>query len=190
VVHAAPVRTKIPIKAPQPARASAARPARPKARRPARSRVLAGGGGPPAATATGEVCGTVAAGRLPLLMLAPTATAYEQAMAEGEGKNTWRSDRYSPCPRQEAGSYFAFMASTGCRLSDIEQAVANGAPYIGDMPSSDALAPATSEEPGDHADPQDPADERASISGDALNGTDDAADSSITMQGDHREAAA
>jgi hypothetical protein len=38
MVHAAPARTKIPTKIPQPARAGAFRPARPKARRTARSR--------------------------------------------------------------------------------------------------------------------------------------------------------
>jgi ParB family chromosome partitioning protein len=79
-----------------------------------------------------EVCGTVAAGRLLLLMLAPIATAYEQAMTEGEGKNTWRTDRYSPCPRQEAGRYLAFLASVGYQPSGIEQAVLDGAPYAGD----------------------------------------------------------
>jgi ParB family transcriptional regulator, chromosome partitioning protein len=87
-----------------------------------------------------EACATVAAGRLPLLMLAPIATAYEQAMTEGEGKNTWRADRYSPCPRQEAGRYFAFMASVGYQLSDIEQAVANGEPYAGDAQLGDSLS--------------------------------------------------
>ena len=67
-------------------------------------------------------------------MLAPIATAYEQAMTEGEGKNTWRTDRYSPCPRQEAGRYLVFLVSIGYQLSHIEQAVVNGAPYEGDAP--------------------------------------------------------
>jgi len=44
-----------------------------------------------------EVCDTAAAGRLPLLMLGPIVTAYEHAMTDGEGRNTWRTDRYSPC---------------------------------------------------------------------------------------------
>ena len=47
-----------------------------------------------------ELCDTAPAARLPLLMLAPVVTAYEHAMTEGEGRNTWRTDRYSPCPRQ------------------------------------------------------------------------------------------
>jgi ParB family chromosome partitioning protein len=45
-----------------------------------------------------EACDTTPAARLPLLMLAPIVAAYEAAMTEGEGKNTWRTDRYSPCP--------------------------------------------------------------------------------------------
>jgi ParB family chromosome partitioning protein len=84
-------------------------------------------------------CSTVAAGRLPLLMLAPIAAAYEQAMTEGEGKNTWRPDRYSPCPRQEAGRYLAFLASIGYQLADIEQAVADSMPYTGDTSPDEPL---------------------------------------------------
>jgi ParB family chromosome partitioning protein len=93
-----------------------------------------------------EACGTIAAGRLPLLMLAPIAAAYEQAMTEGEGKNTWRADRYSPCPRKEAGHYFAFLASVGYQLSDIEQAVTGGVPYTGETSSDDSLPEAADDE--------------------------------------------
>ena len=99
-----------------------------------------------------EACDTAAAARLPLLMLAPIVTAYEQTMTEGEGKNTWRPDRYSPCPRQEAGHYLAFLASLGYQLSDIEQAVAGGASYAGDT--------------ADHPDPAGP----ATASGDGPDG--------------------
>ncbi len=28
-------------------------------------------------------------------------------------RNTWRADRYSPCPRGDAGAYLAFLASLG-----------------------------------------------------------------------------
>lgn len=73
-----------------------------------------------------EACGTAAPGRLPVLMVGPIATAYEHAMTEGEGRNTWRLDRYSPCPRQEAGRYLRFLASLGYQLSGVEQAVAGG----------------------------------------------------------------
>ena len=81
-----------------------------------------------------ETCDTAPAGRLPLLMLGPIVTAYEQAMTEGEGKNTWRTDRYSPCPRREAGTYLAFLASIGHQLSPIEVALVNDTPYTGDTP--------------------------------------------------------
>ena len=123
-----------------------------------------------------EACGTVAASRLPLLMLAPIVTAYEQAMTEGEGKNTWRTDRYSPCPRQEAGRYFAFMASVGYQLSDIEQAVANGDAYAGDAPLGDSLPGIANEATG----PLDPghADERRTDGPDYSMTDDGTADSS------------
>jgi ParB family chromosome partitioning protein len=86
-----------------------------------------------------EACATATAGRLPLLMLAPVVVAYEQAMTEGEGKNTWRPDRYSPCPRAEAGNYLTFLSSLGYQLSDIEQAVGDGSVYAGDIPQGDPL---------------------------------------------------
>ena len=84
-----------------------------------------------------ETCDTAPAGRLPLLMLGPIVTAYEQAMTEGEGKNTWRTDRYSPCPRREAAAYLAFLASLGYQLSLIEQALVNDTPYTGDTAPAD-----------------------------------------------------
>jgi ParB family chromosome partitioning protein len=86
-----------------------------------------------------EACDTAAAGRLPLLMLTPIATAYEQAMTEGEGRNTWRPDRYSPCPRHEAGRYLTFLASLGYQLSGIEQAVADGEPWRSDDQNADPV---------------------------------------------------
>ena len=86
-----------------------------------------------------DACDTTPAARLPLLMLAPIVTAYETAMTEGEGKNTWRTDRYSPCPRREAGAYLSFLASIGYQLSAIEQAVADGVPYTGDTPPGPGL---------------------------------------------------
>jgi hypothetical protein len=49
MAHAAPVRTKIPTRIPQPSGAGASRPARPEACRAARSPVLASGAGRPAA---------------------------------------------------------------------------------------------------------------------------------------------
>ncbi len=86
-----------------------------------------------------ETCDTTPAARVPLLMLGPIVTAYEQAMTEGEGKNTWRTDRYSPCPRRAAGTYLAFLASIGYQLSAIEQALADDEPYTGDTPAGPDL---------------------------------------------------
>jgi ParB family chromosome partitioning protein len=76
-------------------------------------------------------------------MLAPIVTAYELAMTEGEGKSTWRPDRYSPCPYTEAGRYLAFLASLGYQLSVIEQDVADSTPYTGETPPGDPLPTAS-----------------------------------------------
>ena len=76
-------------------------------------------------------------------MLAPIAAAYEDAMTGTEAaRSTWRADRYSPCPRPDAGRYLAFLASIGYQLTVIEQAVADGVPYTGDTPAEPI--------PGDH----------------------------------------
>jgi hypothetical protein len=72
-------------------------------------------------------------------------------MTEGEGKNTWRTDRYSPCPRREAGHYFAFLASIGYQLADIEQAFAGSVPYAGDTPPDEPLPGATDGDGQEHA---------------------------------------
>jgi ParB family transcriptional regulator, chromosome partitioning protein len=88
-----------------------------------------------------EICGTTAAARLPLLILAPIAVTYEYAMTHGEGRNTWRTDnRYSPCPRAQAGEYLAFLASVGHTLTPIEQAVTDGVAWTGDTPAEDPLS--------------------------------------------------
>ena len=63
-----------------------------------------------------EICDTTTASRLPLLMLGPIVTAYEQSMTEGEGKNTWRTDRYAPCPRRDASRSWPASA-TSCQAS-------------------------------------------------------------------------
>ncbi len=106
-----------------------------------------------------EICDTTAAARLPLLMLAPIVTAYEQAMTEGEGRNTWRTDRYSPCPRRDAGHYLTFLASAGYQLAAIEQALADDIPYTGDTPAGPGLTGTDSDDPTaegpDRADGQD-----------------------------------
>jgi ParB family chromosome partitioning protein len=114
-----------------------------------------------------EICDTTAAARLPLLMLAPIATAYEQAMTEGEGTNTWRTDRYSPCPRTEAGHYLAFLASAGYQLSSIEQAVADGTPWTGDSPAEPLPYDSGTAGPGDEPGPAGQPGAGESAAGDA-----------------------
>ena len=85
------------------------------------------------------LCETVSAGRLPLVMFAAIATAFESAMGEGEGRNTWRTGRYSPCPREQAAAYLTLLAGLGYQLSVIEQAVAHQQPYTGEIPPGQAI---------------------------------------------------
>ena len=92
-----------------------------------------------------QACVTAPAGRLPLAMFAPIATAFESAMSEGEGRSTWRTDRYSPCPRQQAADYLTLLATLGYQLSDIEQAVAEQRPYTGEAPPGQPLIGQVSE---------------------------------------------
>ena len=94
-----------------------------------------------------EACDTAPAGRLPLVMLAPIVTAFEHAMSEGEGRNTWRTDRYSPCPAQQAAGYLTLLASLGYQLSAIEQAVA-GQPPTPARPRPGTRSPAGPDQPG------------------------------------------
>jgi ParB family chromosome partitioning protein len=114
-----------------------------------------------------ETCDTIPAGRVPLLMLGPIVTAFEQAMTEGEGKNTWRTDRYSPCPRRVASAYLTFLASIGYQLSAIEQAVADDVPYTGDTPAGpDLTDTADSDEANQAAIEEDTAAENGAAAGD------------------------
>ena len=94
---------------------------------------------------------TAPAGRLPLVMFAPIATAFESAMGEGEGRNTWRTGRYSPCPREQAAAYLSLLAGLGYQLSVIEQAVAHQQPYTGEVPPGQAVI-------GQDSDPAQDAD--------------------------------
>ncbi|MGP7999662.1 MAG: hypothetical protein ACLPKI_20430 [Streptosporangiaceae bacterium] len=61
-------------------------------------------------------------------MLTSIAVTYEHALTQNDGRNTWRTDGYSPCPRTQAGEYLTFLASIGHTLTPIEQAVADGVP--------------------------------------------------------------
>jgi ParB family chromosome partitioning protein len=101
------------------------------------------------------VCETAPAGRLPLVMFAPIATAFESAMGEGEGRNTWRTGRFSPCPRDQAAGYLALLAGLGYQLSVIEQAVASQQPYTGEIPPGQAIIGQDSE-PAEDADGAEP----------------------------------
>ena len=79
--------------------------------------------------------------RMWLLALAPIAASYEdQITGTGTERDTWRTDRYSPCPRSDAGAWFRFIADLGHQLSPIEQAVADGVPYRGDTPAANEPA--------------------------------------------------
>ena len=86
-----------------------------------------------------DLCDTAPAGRLPLAMLAPIVAAFEHAMTDGEGRKTWRTDRYCPCPREQASGYLRFLASVGYQLSAIEQAVAGQVTYTGEDPAGDQI---------------------------------------------------
>ena len=72
-------------------------------------------------------------------------------MSEGEGRHTWRTDRYSPCPRQEAAAYLNLLAALGYQLSIIEQAVAGQTAYTGETPPGQAAIDDTTG-PGNHTD--------------------------------------
>jgi len=78
-------------------------------------------------------CATYPPARLLLLTLTPIAIAYESEMAgDGDRRNTWRTDRWAPCSRKDAGRWLAFLASLGYESSAIERAVAQGVPYEGE----------------------------------------------------------
>jgi len=98
-----------------------------------------------------EGCGSYPAARLPLLMLAPLVVAYEGEMygADASRRGTWRTDRYAPCPRADAGRYLVFLASLGYPLSMIEQAVADSVPYTGDTPAEPVPGQPADTIPGD-----------------------------------------
>jgi ParB family chromosome partitioning protein len=85
--------------------------------------------------------GTASQPRLWLLALAPVAAAYEDQMTgTGEQRATWRTDRFSPCPRVDAGAWLRFTAEVGYQLSPVERAVADGVPYLGDSAREDESA--------------------------------------------------
>ena len=103
-------------------------------------------GGPAA-----DAAASAAQPRLWMLALAPIAASYEDQMTgTGDQRSTWRTDRYAPCPRADAGDWLKFLAQAGYALSPIEQAVADGVPYRGDAPSDD-----TADDDGDNSGAED-----------------------------------
>jgi ParB family chromosome partitioning protein len=90
-----------------------------------------------------DTTGAWAPGRLPLGLLAVIVTAYEDRMDGDAGRATWRTDQhFTQCNREEAGTYFRFLASIGYEMAPVEQAVADGVAYTGDrtddqLPESD-----------------------------------------------------
>ncbi len=118
-----------------------------------------------------QICDTTTAGRLPLLLLGPVVTAYEQAMSDA---NTWRTDRYSPCSRPDASRYLTFLASIGYQLAGIEQAIADGIPYAGDSPAEQVPGdgPDAGPVPGD----EDAAGQDCGGNADPCTGDDDGSD--------------
>jgi hypothetical protein len=117
-------------------------------------------GGPAA-----DAAETASQPRLWLLALAPIAAAYEDQMTgDGDQRATWRTDRYAPCPRADAGAWLRFTARLGYPLSPVEQALADGAPYLGD--SADGNEPAVAGDPGlDDADGDQDDDQRPTAPG-------------------------
>jgi ParB family transcriptional regulator, chromosome partitioning protein len=84
-----------------------------------------------------EACQAAKPGRLALLQFAVVAVAYEHAITHGDaGRSTWREDRYTTRPREQARRYLAFLSSLGYPLSGIEQAVADGTAWTGDEPAA------------------------------------------------------
>jgi hypothetical protein len=74
-------------------------------------------------------------GRLPLISLALVITSYEVLLTSDAGKACWRETRerrFPPVSREDAGTYFALLATLGHELSTIEQAMADGDPYTGE----------------------------------------------------------
>ncbi|HMH90817.1 MAG TPA: hypothetical protein VK586_06985 [Streptosporangiaceae bacterium] len=129
-------------------------------------------GGPAA-----DAAETASQPRLWLLALAPIAAAYEDQMTgTGDQRATWRTDRYAPCPRADAGAWLRLTAQIGYQLSPVEQAVADGVPYLGDTAHGTDPLPAADSGSGDPADggqdggDQGPPEPRSEPGGDADGG--------------------
>ncbi|MEV0150025.1 MULTISPECIES: hypothetical protein [unclassified Nonomuraea] len=102
-------------------------------------------------------------GRLAMLLLRVIAVAFEHQMTYGEeAKNTWRSDKYSPCSTEDAALWLRFLVTTlgaelGARAhqpAPIERTLIEGKLYAGDIPQA-AVDDDADNEPAteDDADP-------------------------------------
>ena len=114
MVHAAPARTKIPTKIPQPAGAGPSRPARPRARRAARSPVFAGGTGRPAARGAGD----------PVIELEYGITVYPAR----EGQDRWRAVWHENGKRRQCEAISEERLAA--RLEKVTERLAAGAPNM------------------------------------------------------------
>ncbi|MBB2749183.1 UNVERIFIED_ORG: ParB family chromosome partitioning protein [Microbispora rosea subsp. rosea] len=98
-----------------------------------------------------EAVATARPGKMQLLALLPIAVAFEHQMTlAGEARNTWRSDKWSPCTPADARRWLEFLIEAGYKPCPIEQAVAYGLPYVGDdidyaASTAESLAAASAE---------------------------------------------
>ena len=126
-------------------------------------------------------CETCPLPRVPLVALAPIAIAYEGEMAgDGDRRGTWRTDKWAPCSRKDAGQWLTFLASLGYQMSAIERAVAEGVPYEGEDTPGEQETGSTRAHvaPAADADPTDAAPDQAeAVSDRAEAGADHVADS-------------
>jgi len=140
--------------------------------------------GHPVATALAD-CESYPITRIPLLALAPIAAAYEDEMAgDGDRRNTWRTDQWAPCSRKDAAAWLKFLAGLGYQMSAIEQAVADGVPYVGETrDESGASADDDSGQPADAANPDGESADSAPGNGDGP--ADDTGDDLGAVAGPH-----
>jgi ParB family chromosome partitioning protein len=89
-------------------------------------------------------------GKLPLLVLAPIAVAFEHQMTlAGEAANTWRSDKWSACSRADAALWLSALQGLGYVPSLLERSLIEDFPYQGEDPDAYAV---DGQEPADGAD--------------------------------------
>ena len=123
MAHAAPVRTKIPTKNPQPARAGAARPARPKGRPAVRGRAFASAAGRPATRGDGHQ----------VIELEYGVTVYPAR----EGQDRWRAVWYENGKRRQCEAVSGERLAA--KLEKVAERLAADAPNM-ERPGADLIA--------------------------------------------------